>query len=321
MRPEPELNPNFCSDYLEDMSTASSSASLTRLDGAAVGIPARHIAFPVAEGTATHPFYDGNALASSLLVVFSAIFPPGERFFMESVRRFRDDPAVKDDPVQQARVAGFLVQEALHGRAHEGLNEFFTARGIDVSTSERQIRFGLGLLERLSPRQQLACTTFMEHFTALLAEAWLSDDLFRQSSDPEMLKLWQWHALEELEHKSVAYDVLDRVGGTHRERQLAIPLTVAALLPGILYSWAKLVAQDPARFRLREHRRGLMSLLGPGGFFRPVLANVGAFALRDFHPDKHDTRALEGTWREKLFGDAGQLRGQLRGRSARALSH
>lgn len=303
------------------MSSAASSASLTRLDGAAVGIPARHLAFPVASTTATHPFYDGNVLASSLLVVFSAIFPPGERFFMESVRRFRDDPAVKDDPVLMARVAGFVVQEALHGRAHEDLNEFFVARGLDVETSERHIRFSLGLLERLSPRQQLACTTFMEHFTALLAEAWLTDDLFRQSSDPEMLKLWQWHALEELEHKSVAYDVLERVGGTHRERQLAVPLTVAALLPGILYSWAKLVAQDSARFHVRAHGRGLLSLLGPRGFFRPVLANVGAFTLRDFHPDKHDTRGVEDTWREKLFGEAGALRGQLRGRSARALGH
>jgi predicted metal-dependent hydrolase len=315
------LNPNFCSDYLEAMTTAPSSASLTRLDGAAVGIPARHIAFPVADSTATHAFYDGNVLASSLLVVFSAIFPPGERFFMESVRRFRDDPRVKDDPVLAARVAGFLVQEALHGRAHEDLNEFFGSRGKSVATSERTIRASLGLLERLSPRQQLACTTFMEHFTALLAEAWLTDEGFRTSSDPEMLKLWQWHALEELEHKSVAYDVLERVGGTHRERKRAIPLTVVALLPGILYSWAKLVAQDPARWELREHRRGLARLLGPGGFFRPVLAHVGAFALRDFHPDEHDTRALENAWREKLFGDAGMLRKQLKGRSARALSH
>ena len=72
---------------------------------------------------------------------------------------------------------------------------------------------------------------------------------------------------------------------------------------------------------LREHRRGLARLLGPGGFFRPVLAHVGAFALRDFHPDEHDTRALENAWREKLFGDAGMLRKQLKGRSARALSH
>jgi len=70
------------------------------------------------------------------------------------------------------------------------------------------------------------------------------------------------------------------------------------------------VAQDPQRFHGRAHRRGLHRLLGPGGFLRPVLANVGAFALRDFHPDKHDTRAVEDSWRERLFGEQGALRGQ-----------
>ncbi len=213
------------------------TASMTRLDGAAVGIPARHIAFPVADSTATHAFYDGNVLASSLLVVFSAIFPPGERFFMESVRRFRDDPRVKSDPVLSARVAGFLVQEALHGRAHEDLNEFFGSRGKSVATSERTIRASLGLLERLSPRQQLACTTFMEHFTALLAEQLLNDAQFREKADPEMIKLWQWHALEELEHKAVAYDVYDLVGNSQRERVAAGAAVAVALVPMGLASW------------------------------------------------------------------------------------
>jgi len=60
---------------------------------------------------------------------------------------------------------------------------------------ERMIRLSLGLLEKLPARQQLACTTLMEHFTAFLAEQWLTDDRFQKTSDPEMLKLWYWHAL------------------------------------------------------------------------------------------------------------------------------
>ncbi|MFN3587281.1 MAG: metal-dependent hydrolase, partial [Moraxellaceae bacterium] len=243
---------------LHAVSASPAASSSRRLAGASVGIPPRQLAFPRPATAQRHAFFNGNAVASSLFVVFSGIFPPGERFFMESVRRFRDRI---DDPVLKAKIAGFMGQEALHGREHERLNAYFAERGFDVAMAERMIRISLGLLEKLPARQQLACTTLMEHFTALLAEQWLTDVRFQSTSDPEMLQLWYWHALEELEHKSVAYDVFERVGGTRTERLLAGPLVAAALLPGILFSWAWLVAQDRQRLDWRAHRRGLRLLL------------------------------------------------------------
>lgn len=292
---------------------AASPRSARPLGGATVGIPPRQMEFPRPVQAARHAFFNENVLASSLFVVFSGIFPPGERFFMESVRRFRDRI---DDPVLKAKISGFMGQEALHGREHERLNAFFAERGIDVAMPERMIRLSLGLLEKLPARQQLACTTLMEHFTAFLAEQWLTDDRFQKTSDPEMLKLWYWHALEELEHKSVAYDVFERVGGTRTERLLAGPLVVAALLPGIAFSWAWLVAQDRERLNLREHRRGLRELLGRGGFISSILPAMPEFFGRRFHPDRHDTRALENEWRERLFGAQGVLNAELRNRAA-----
>ncbi len=286
--------------------------SRRRPAGATVGIPPRQMEFRTPTGAARHPFFHNNLLASSLFVVFSGIFPPGERFFMESVRRFRDRI---DDPVLKARVAGFMGQEALHGREHERLNAYFTAIGIDVTVPERLIRIGLGLQEKLSARQQLACTTFMEHFTAYLAQQWLTDENFKQSSDPEMLKLWYWHALEELEHKSVAYDVLEKVGNKRRERMLALPAVAVTLLPPILASWAWLVLQDPDRFNWLEHKRGLRQLFGKRGFISSILPRMPEFWQKGFHPDRHDTRALEQEWREKLFGDHGQLLEEFRNRA------
>jgi uncharacterized protein len=286
-----------------------------RLDGASVGIPPRHLELTIPEGTGRHPFFDANAVASSLFVVFSSIFPPGERFFIRSVKRFRDRI---DDPVLSAKISGFIVQEAFHGRAHEELNAFFASKGVDVETPERMIRAGLALLAKLPPTQQLACTTFMEHFTALLAEKWLTDASFQKTSDPEMLKLWVWHALEELEHKSVAYDVFREVSDSRLERMLAGPLVVATLLPGIALSWAWLVLRDPERLNIREHKRGLRHLLGPRGFVTSLLPKLPVFARAEFHPNRHDTSALEEAWRERLFGREGELLGALRGRTARA---
>ena len=84
-----------------------------KTNGASVGIPARLMDFPLPEHSPAFAFFGGNALASSLFAVFSAIFPPGERFFVESVRRFRDST---NDETLKAQISGFIGQEAIHGR-------------------------------------------------------------------------------------------------------------------------------------------------------------------------------------------------------------
>jgi predicted metal-dependent hydrolase len=291
------------------------TATKTRqLAGATVGIPPRQVDFRFPAESPRY-FYDGNATATAFFVVLSGIFPPGERFFVETVRHFRDRVT---DPTLKAQVSGFIGQEAIHGREHERMNAWLAARGIDTTVPDRAVRMGLWLLGRLSPSQQLACTTLMEHFTAALGEELLTDEEFRRHADPELLKIWQWHALEELEHKSVAYDVYQLVGNSQRERILAIPLVVAALLPGILGSWAYLVAREGKLGDQRDIGRGLGFLLGRNGFVSRILPKMPLFMGRKFHPAKHDTRALEGEWREKLFGKQGQLLEEYRNREALA---
>lgn len=285
-----------------------------RLNGAGVGIPARLMDFPLPEGRSKYPFFGGNPLANALFAVFSAIFPPGERFFVESVRRFRDRIG---DETLQAEVSGFIGQEAIHGREHEHLNEWFCANGYDIAMADRMIRVSLGMLERLPASQQAACTSFMEHVTAHLAEQWLTHEEFRSTTDPEMIRLWTWHAIEELEHKSVVFDVHAQIS-RHPwiERVLAAPLVLGALLPGIAFSWVWITYRQGEALNVREHRRGLKALLGRGGFIRKVLVRMPEYFHRDFHPERQDTRALEQQWRERLFGEDGELNDVFTNRDA-----
>jgi predicted metal-dependent hydrolase len=287
-------------------------AGASRAPGAAVGIPTRRMEFPLPEGKHRFSFYRNNALASSLFAVFSGIFPPGERYFVRSVRRFRDQ--VQDDALRE-QVAGFVGQEAMHGREHERLNEWFRAQGYDMDMPERTIRAGLDLLAKLPPSQQLACTTFMEHFTAHLAEQWLTDERFRREADPDVLHLWSWHGLEELEHKAVAFDVHVRVSANpYLERVVAGPLVVAALLPGILFSLGWLVVKQGEGRNFAGHRRGLAALLGRKGFILKVLLRMPEYLAPGFHPGHQNTRALEHEWRERLFGSQGAARDRFRNR-------
>lgn len=283
------------------MSDTTATRSLT---GAQVGIPPRHIDFQFPRSADRYFFYDNNALASLLFVVFSGAFPPGERFFMESVRRFRDQI---QDPVLKAQVSGFMGQEALHGREHDRLNQLFRERGLDVDLPARYVRFGLRQLERFSPRLQLACTTMMEHFTAHLAEEWLTNKALTESSDPEMLKLWYWHALEELEHKSVAYDVFELIGGTQKERKQAGWLVGLFVMPPLVVAWLRLLIKEGQLFNRAENRRGLQALFGRRALITNVLCHMPKFWRRRFHPRQQETRALEDAWRARLFGPQGEL--------------
>lgn len=285
------------------MTSSVTSIVKKKLTGAKVGIPPRHINFNIPESTPRY-FYSDNATATLFFAMLSAFFPPGERFFMESVRHFRD--RVTDDK-QKAEVSGFMGQEAIHGREHDRLNDMLAARGFDMKAPEKFVTFGLSILERLPPSTQLAATTFMEHFTALLAEQLLNDEEFRAKADPEMIKIWQWHALEELEHKSVAYDVYELVGNSQLERLLATAATNVVLLPMLTVTWSWMLAREGKLGSLSDNLKGLNMLFGRRGFVTQILPKMPMFTRKLFHPKKHDTSALEKQWREKLFGEQGVL--------------
>lgn len=288
--------------------THPSTTSTRKLAGTTVGIPPRQMDFVQPTHAARYFFYN-NATATLFFAVLSGIFPAGERYFVESVRRFRHD--IKDETLK-AQVSGFIGQEALHGREHERLNAMLAERGMDMRAPIKGIDLSLWLLGKLPARQQLACTIFMEHFTALLAEQWLTNQEFQKLADPEMIKLWQWHALEELEHKSVAYDVYDLIGNKASERILAALYVVAAVAPTIFISWGYLVAKEQQANKWADIKQGLNILLGKKGFVTTIFPKMPVFFEKKFHPKSHDTTELEKQWQDKLFGEFGSLLNELK---------
>ena len=79
------------------------------------------------------------------------------------------------------------------------------ATGIISRMEERERR--LIEMDKRSPHaMQLAATAALEHFTAIMAHALLSDPRHLEGASPEAARLWRWHAMEEIEHKAVAFD-------------------------------------------------------------------------------------------------------------------
>jgi predicted metal-dependent hydrolase len=261
-------------------------------------------------------WYRGDAHLTTFWDALSLLFPEGERFFVESVRRYRERI---EDPELRAAIEGFIGQEAMHGRSHRAFNDMLRARGLgDVSErAEQQLRRLLGLARRrLSGRAQLAVTCALEHYTAILAEQLLAQADHRDAGHQSVRPLWIWHALEESEHKSVAFDVYRAVGGSYAMR-VGIMLLTSAFFFGE-------VANVHTRFlRARGQAGNLRGWAGAFGYLwvRPGILRQLAPAYLDyfrpgFHPDDRDTASLLETWRERLFGAQGTLREQLREASA-----
>ncbi|MFT6593392.1 MAG: putative metal-dependent hydrolase, partial [Zhongshania sp.] len=156
-------------------------------------------------------WHAGGAHIAHFFNALSIFFPDGERFFIDSVRHYRDriqDPELKES------VRGFIGQEAMHGREHEEYNDALVEKGMPADRYGRIVIRLLKFFTRFTPKSaQLAGTIALEHLTAILANMVLSEPRSLAGSEPRYAAIWKWHALEETEHKAVAYDVYQQVLG------------------------------------------------------------------------------------------------------------
>ena len=155
-----------------------------------------------AEGATPRWWHGGNPYATALYNALSATFPKGEAFFVESVRAYREGA----DPKLAAEIKAFTTQEAIHSREHAAFNRRAADSGYDLAKLEAQVDRRLELTKSKPPIVSLAATMALEHFTAILAHELLADPRHLAGADRESAELWRWHAVEEIEHKGVAYD-------------------------------------------------------------------------------------------------------------------
>ncbi len=223
----------------------------------------------------------------------SLFFPVGERFFIHSVRHYRDRIT---DPALQEAVTGFIGQEAMHGREHDEYNAHVAGAGLPVLDQEAEVERLLEALKKdAPPALQLSATVALEHLTAILADGLLREPRLIEGSDERYRDLWLWHALEETEHKAVAFDVYRRMFG---ETPRAYAVRVSGFVVSNLIFWTLFARYYVRNLRAQnEHRnwRGWLRVLNfhwgtPGGLRRVIPAWL-AYFRPGFHPWDHDNRA------------------------------
>lgn len=144
----------------------------------------------------------GDPVATALYNSMSAIFPKAEAFLIDSVRPFRKDlPADLAEPVN-----GFMAQESVHSREHVAFNNRVADAGYDLAKLEQRIDERIAYFRRGSAFDCLNCTVVSEHMTAILAHEVLSNPRHMKGASDEARRMWEWHCMEEIEHKAAVFD-------------------------------------------------------------------------------------------------------------------
>ncbi|MGC7198904.1 metal-dependent hydrolase, partial [Mycobacteroides abscessus subsp. massiliense] len=178
----------------------------TTVDNSARPIKTRRIKFRYPTGSLNRHYVQGDLVMSHIIAMLSAVFPEGEDYFIRSVKHYSDQIT---DPVLKKQVAGFIGQEVTHGREHRELNDRLQQMGYPTAFVDRMTKRGMNFYTlRFPPRFNLAVTAALEHYTATLAETLLTDQRAQDLlGDTEVRSILLWHALEESEHRAVAFDV------------------------------------------------------------------------------------------------------------------
>ena len=276
-------------------------------------VKTRRIRFAYPSGSLQKHYVDGDLVMSHVVAVLSATFPPGEDFFIRAVRSYRDRIT---DPELAAQVAGFIGQEVTHGREHRELNRRLQEMGYPTHRVARYVKGELRRVDRLVPPiQRLAYTAALEHYTATIAEALLRKPAAQALlGDTEVRSILLWHALEESEHKAVAFDVYRAMGGSERRRRWAMRIMSTGLIGVIVVGTAlSMILTDRSTYNPVRLGRSLLALRHSPFLERDVLAHLRAYQREGFHPDDYDATDLLERWSKELFGPEGTLADHLHG--------
>ncbi len=264
-----------------------------------VSIKARNMSFEIEQALATD-WADKDAFLTAIFNAMSISFPSGEKNFIDSVRVYQDRI---EDPKLRSEVKGFFKQEGIHSREHRKYNQLLCQqRGYDLEELEGVYLKRIEASKndpKITNRVMLASTVAVEHFTASFGESFLQGKLVKNVEGP-LGDLWRWHSLEELEHKSVAFDVYRQIGGDNKMRTTVMRLSMMTLFWDVMKVAIKILRHDQQLWKWKTVKSMAKFLFSKQGFIRIHVPAYKAFFRDDFHPWDIDNRPLLEHWQEKL---------------------
>lgn len=224
----------------------------------------------------------GNEVVSSLLNAYTILVPANEAFYIRTLNACM--PRITDDALRE-RCQAFIRQEAQHGVAHKRYWDNLDVQGYAYRRFERTVdRVIFRTMDRYAPLWlRVSLVSCVEHINAFLGYEFLSQTILADA-DPRMRDLMEWHFAEEIEHRAVAFDLLQAIKPHYSVRLLGALTTTALFYLLMAGMAASLLAQDRLLCRKASVRQ-LVHHLGKGhGMGRRTLRHLRDYLRRDFHP-------------------------------------
>ena len=290
------------------------NAKVNITNRAGASFPVRRMDFDF--DTVPEYWMNKSAGLTHFMTALSALFPAGEKFFIDSVRAVRQHPSIKDNQELQREISAFIGQEAMHTQEHVGFNASAQKFGHDVDRldritdrviqSTRKVFTFLGKPVGITQEMvDLTATTALEHFTATIASQLLVNPYIQELMTDETMKtMWLWHAIEENEHKAVAYDVFEGVFGRGLKAYALRTgsLVTAMMTLFVVQSYFVLrLLQDDKQLNLTSLKDIYIYAYSPSkGVITGMTKEMLVYFRPRFHPNDLDTHELLVSWKAKL---------------------
>ena len=228
----------------------------------------------------------------------SLILPVLEKYFIECFQRNKKELDLEHEKEQELKL--FIQQEASHGIEHQNFNHLLEEQGYPVKRIEKMISEKIGRIKsKWSVKNQFALIAAAEHLTHILSHCILKNPSYFNGAQAEIKKLWEWHATEEIEHKSVALNVYIAADGGYWRRISIMILVSIKLFYLVNKIHFILVKHDKELWNIKEHLRYIYYMWFKPSFMLRVLPYYLEYYLPTFHPAKKDDKYLIEKWREK----------------------
>ncbi|MEQ1304367.1 metal-dependent hydrolase [Acinetobacter radioresistens] len=244
-------------------------------------------------------YFARSPLMSHFLTALSSTFPVGEQFFVHSVRNVRDQIT---DPLLQTQIAAFIGQEAMHSKAHTEFNQAWRKDDYQLDNFQAWLERQNKHVRNLPPKVQLAITSAFEHFTALLGGYILKHPEVLSTLDEDAMKLWVWHAIEEIEHRSVAFDVYQQLYADQRLRRRVMKRVTGGFFSLAVYSTGRLFMQDKWK-SLPQIKGNLFGAYLLVKMLVQLFPEYLSYYKKDFHPEQNDYSIELEYWKKHLAQD------------------
>jgi predicted metal-dependent hydrolase len=253
----------------------------------------RKLEVDLSQGFGRH-WLGGDAYRTHFFNALSMTFPIGEQMFIDSLRAV---PPARLAPALGVEVRDFIGQEASHRFVHAQYNAQLVRQGLPY-TLEPRLAARIRLIEKFDVKSRVAITCALEHYTAILADGLLRHPEWLEGAEPAMRTLWSWHAVEETEHKAVAFDAYDAAGGKYWRRVLWYLHVSLIFWCDTFLQTAHNLRNDGQLFKLRTWASAARMWFGRRGLAWHLLPPMLHYLSPRFHPWQHDNSKLVTTWLE-----------------------